>query len=219
MVLTVINTRQERFSFVRSFIIFNKVQHKTSFYVINAITIYRMAASALLLYLILKGNVQLFKWLLAISFFTDAIDGFLARKFKVTSKWGSLMDSIADDLTVLMAIIAVFVLKPDLIRQEWTWVVIMISLYLVETIMALITYRRLSSFHTYLAKTAAVLQGCFLILLFFLPQSPLFLFYMASVITILDLLEEILLIMILPQWKTDVKGLYWVMRRKKIPGS
>jgi len=85
--------------------------------------------------------------------------------------------------------------------------------------MVLISFGRLSSFLTYLAKTAAVLQVCFLILLFFLPQVPLLLFYMATVITILDLLEEIFLIMILPQWETDVKGLYWVLRGKKIPGS
>ena len=31
----------------------------------------------------------------------------------------------------------------------------------------------------------------------------------------IDLIEESILVFLLPQWETDVKGLYWVMKRKK----
>ena len=54
---------------------------KTSYYIINGITIYRIAAAPVLALLIIYGNKDVFKWMLAISFFTDAIDGFLARRF------------------------------------------------------------------------------------------------------------------------------------------
>jgi CDP-diacylglycerol--glycerol-3-phosphate 3-phosphatidyltransferase len=181
---------------------------------VNAITVYRLVAAFLLLYLIIKKQEDIFKWFLAISFFTDAIDGYLARKYKAVSVMGSKLDSIADDLTILMAIIGVFVLEPGFIGHELPWVFVLLVLYFSQLILSLIRYHKLSSFHTYAAKVAAVLQGSFLILLFFLPEWPLWLFRIAAIFTIIDLVEEIILVLLLREWKTDVKGLYWVMRRK-----
>ncbi|MFZ1306482.1 MAG: CDP-alcohol phosphatidyltransferase family protein, partial [Ferruginibacter sp.] len=59
-------------------------KHKRAWYIINGITVYRIIAAPFLLILLFTGKVDIFKWLLALSFFTDLIDGFLARKFKVT---------------------------------------------------------------------------------------------------------------------------------------
>lgn len=153
--------------------------------------------------------------MLAFSFFTDSIDGWLARKFKVTSIFGARLDSIADDLTILAAIIGLFRLKMEFIRENWVIVTILISLLLLQNILALIKYRKISSFHTYLAKIAAVLQGCFLILMFLLPEPVYPLFYAAAIISLLDLIEEIILVILLPKWETNVKGIYWVMRKKR----
>lgn len=177
---------------------------------------YRMIAVIALLYFIFSNQLELFKWFLVISFFTDAIDGFLARKFKVTSTMGSTFDSIADDLTILMAIIGVIVFKPGFIRHELVLIIVLLTLYLTQTIMAFVRYKKISGFHTYLAKIATVLQGSFLILLFFLQQWPLWLFYIAAAVTILDLVEEIILVIFLPKWETDVKGLYWVVHSKRL---
>lgn len=183
---------------------------------VNCITLYRLLASLLLLYFILLNDLPLFKWLLLVSFFTDAIDGFLARRLKVTSITGSKFDSIADDLTILMAIIGIFKFKPGFITHEKLLVIILFTLYLVQVILALIRYRKITSYHTYLAKLAAITQGVFLILLFFLPQWPVELFRIAAIVTILDLIEEIVLAGILDKWQTDVKGLFWVFK-KQIP--
>lgn len=120
--------------------------------IVNSITLYRLFASLLLLYFIIINDLTVFKWMLLVSFFTDAIDGFLARKFKVTSIMGSKFDSIADDLTILMAVIGVFEFKPGFISHEKFLVVTLLGLYLIQTILALLRYGRMSSFHTYLAK-------------------------------------------------------------------
>jgi cardiolipin synthase len=93
------------------------------------------------------------------------------------------------------------------------------SLYMLQIVLALIRYGKISSFHTYAAKIAAISQGIFLILFFFLPQPLFILFYLTAVITILDLAEEIILVIILPQWETNVKGLYWVIKKENIPGK
>lgn len=187
---------------------------KSSYYAVNAITLYRLITAPVLVILIFTRNIDLFKWMLAVSFFTDAIDGFLARKFKVSSIFGSKLDSISDDLTIIAAIIGLFVLKMDFIKENSVIVSTVIGLLVIQNLFAFIRYHKISSFHTYLAKIAAVLQGSFLILMFLLPEPVYPLFYLAAIVTILDLVEEIILVFILREWKTDVKGVYWVMQKK-----
>lgn len=193
--------------------------HKRSFYIINAITAYRLAASLLLLFFVCSDRQQLFGWLLAISFFTDLIDGFLARKYKVTSILGARLDSVADDLTFLMAAIGIFVWKRDFLQAHYLALGLLLGLYLFQTSLALLRYRKISSFHTYGAKCAAILQGSFLILLFFLQEPVRTLFYMAAAATALDLIEEIVIVLLLPQWQSDVKGIYWILKNKTKEGS
>jgi cardiolipin synthase len=82
---------------------------------------------------------------------------------------------------------------------------------------ALVRYGRQTSFHTLLAKVAAVLQAAFLLLLFFLPQPLIILFYVTAAVTALDLVEETILVALLPHWQANVKGLYSIRRRKRTP--
>ncbi|TAL57173.1 MAG: CDP-alcohol phosphatidyltransferase family protein [Bacteroidetes bacterium] len=189
---------------------------KLSYKVINGITIYRIITTPVLLLLIFTGNQNLFKWLLPISFFTDLIDGYLSRKYKVTSILGARLDSIGDDLTILTAIAGLFVFKFQFIKEEILIIGILFAVLAVQNILALIRYGKISSFHTYLAKTAALLQGSFLMLAFISPEPDKTLFYVASVITIIELTEEIILVFIFPEWKINIKGLYWLFKSKKV---
>jgi len=188
--------------------------NKPPYYIVNAITLYRLLAAFALLFVIYIHEIAIFKWLLAFSFFTDLVDGYIARRYKVVSVMGARLDSIADDLTFLMAAIAVFVLKPEFIHREIIFIILLLGMYLIQTVSALIRYGKMTSFHTYTAKLAAILQGSFLILLFFLPQYPRLLFYLAAGFTMLDLIEETVLVLLLPQWKADVKGVFWLKKRE-----
>jgi phosphatidylglycerophosphate synthase len=187
-------------------------KHKRAWYVINGITVYRIVAAPFLLILLFTGNIGIFKWLLGVSFFTDLIDGFLARKFKVTSVLGTRLDSIGDDLTVLVAMIGLFVLKTGFVIQHKLILILLLALFMVQVGYAFIRYRKMTGFHTWLAKTAAFLQGIFLLLVFFTHEPSVLLFYAAAIITLLQLIEEIILVHLLPQWQTNVKGLYWVLK-------
>ena len=188
--------------------------HKQAWYIINGITLYRIVAAPFLLILIFTGQYDIFKWLLGVSFFTDLIDGFLARKYKVTSVLGTRLDSIGDDLTVLVGVIALFVLKGAFIKEHIIVFIILLVLFLVQIIFAFTRYRKMTNFHTYLAKTAALLQGIFLIITFFTDQPNLILFYAAVMVTMLELIEEIILVSLLKHWKANVKGIYWVLKEK-----
>ncbi|OCX54009.1 CDP-alcohol phosphatidyltransferase [Mucilaginibacter sp. PPCGB 2223] len=190
------------------------MKHKPACLAINLITMYRIIAAPILFILIFAARFELFKWMLAFSFLTDAVDGFLARKYNVTSKLGATIDSIGDDLTVAAGIFGIIRYRPGFLSQEYLLVTLLITLYLAQVILALVRYGRMSSFHTYAAKLAAIFQGVFLILFYFISPSSNWLFILAALLTVFDLLEEILLVIILPRHQSNVKGLYWVFKRK-----
>ena len=96
---------------------------------------------------------------------------------------------------------------------------ILIVFFLFQTASACIRYSRMTNFHTWLAKTAALLQGVFLLLTFFMGKPFLPLFYTAVTITLLELAAEIILVYVLPVWEANIKGLYWVLKRKKPAGT
>ncbi|HMH23668.1 MAG TPA: CDP-alcohol phosphatidyltransferase family protein [Puia sp.] len=185
---------------------------KPVYYIVNGITLYRVLAAPLLLLLVFRHEWGIFKWLLVLSFLTDAVDGYIARKYKVVSSAGAVLDSIGDDLTVLVAIIGLIVFDPIFIHRELLPVIILGVLYVFQILAALIRYGKLTSFHTWLAKIAAVSQGVFLILTFFLSAIPQPLFWIAVILTALDLTEEIILVILLPRWKSDVHGLSAALR-------
>jgi cardiolipin synthase len=187
---------------------------KRSYYIVNGITLWRVLMAPLVIFLAIRGDEKLFKWFLAISFLTDAIDGTLARRYRVTSKTGARLDSIGDDLTILAAFAGMLVFHPGFVRQQLTLLIILAGLYLVQVVLAYYRYRKMTAFHTVLAKTSAVLQAIFLLALFFWPGAPKLLFYAAAALTALDLIEEIVLVLLLNEWRADVKGLYWLFKNK-----
>jgi hypothetical protein len=54
----------------------------------NAISLYRLLSFPFLLYLIYAGNESLFATLLCINLASDAIDGIIARAFKLQTEFG-----------------------------------------------------------------------------------------------------------------------------------
>jgi len=186
-----------------------------AFYLINCITLYRIVTAPLLVVLLFKGEQELFKWLLGVSFFTDLIDGVLARTFKVTSILGARLDSIGDDLTVLVAILGLGVLQPQFFIEQWTLLLPLGILFLLQTGFALYRYGKITSFHTYLAKLAALAQGVFLLFFFFFEIIHYPLFYAGFFITMAELSEEIVIVWMLPCWKSNVRGLWWVLQQKQ----
>lgn len=188
------------------------IKHPAAYYLINGITFYRLFSAPFLFALAYNGNLEIFKWLLTLSFFTDAIDGFLSRKFKVSSLFGAKLDSIADDAIILVATLSLWILKREFIVDQWLPISVLLSLFAIQTTVALLKYHKITSFHTYLAKTAAVLQGIFFILFFFEAAIASWIFYAAVLVTGMELVEEIFLVFVLKEWKANVKGLFWVLK-------
>lgn len=181
---------------------------------VNAITFFRVIAFPVFIVLLSLEHIHFFKWLLLVSFLTDALDGVLARKLKANSILGARLDSIGDDLTVLAGLLGMFVFRWEFLKTSWIPIVVVLGIFLIQTLYALFKYQKTTSFHTLGAKTAAMLQGTFLCSLFFFDEPVYWLFYAALVVTALELVEEIVMVTILPKWKSDVLGIYWALKIK-----
>ena len=175
---------------------------------------YRIFAAPFLVLIAWSGERELFSWLLLLSYSTDTIDGFLARKLKITSPRGSQLDSMGDQLTLIVAFIGLLRFEFEFISEQYQWILIPFSLYCIQMLIAFKKYRKATAFHTYLAKISAVVQAAFILwLLFFEPVY--WLFYTMIIIGIVETIEEILLIFLYPNWVAGVKGYIWARNDKR----
>ena len=175
---------------------------------------YRIFAFPFLLLLILLNEREVFAWLLGISYATDAIDGFLARKLKISSARGSQLDSYGDQLTLTAGLIGLLVFETEFIKANIILIIIAFIPYILQMIIAFRKYGKTTAFHTYLAKLSAMTQAVFILwLLFFGPVY--WLFYAMIAIGILETAEEIALIFMYDKWVAGVKGIYWALRDKR----
>lgn len=74
----------------------------------NILTVLRLIGTAPVVWLILENE---FRWALLVSFLiavTDSIDGWMARKWKLESRFGAIMDPIADKLLVGSGFVALW---------------------------------------------------------------------------------------------------------------
>jgi len=175
---------------------------------------YRIAAAPFLLILLWLDNRELFTWLLLISYCTDMIDGFLARKLKIASARGSQLDSLGDQLTFLIGLAGLFSFEINFIKENYLIILIALIPYVIQVLIAYKKYGKATAFHTYLAKLSAFIQGVFILwALFFSPVY--WLFYFMIVLGLLETLEEITLIFMHKNWVSDVKGIYWALHKKR----
>lgn len=184
-----------------------------NFNIADWFSFYRIFAAPFLIALICLDERLLFAWLLLISYSTDAIDGFLARKLKITSARGSQLDSFGDQITLIVGLIGLFYFEKDFIITNLVIILIAFIPYIIQMLIAYSKYGKATAFHTYLAKLSAILQSLFILWsLFFSPVYVLF--YIMIVVGLLETFEEIILIFMYDEWASDIKGIYWALKDK-----
>lgn len=183
----------------------------------NALSTARIAAAPLLLLLAFAQQRAVFTWLLVPALLTDLVDGWIARTWHVESRRGAFLDSVADSLLLFAAIVGVWRFHPQVITGHAVLCGTMIALWVLENVAALLRYGRLSSFHTYLSKTAGYLLGIYVGVLFVYGHAP-WLLQLAAGLGIVASLEEFVLLALLPTWRTDVGGLWWVLAERRRDG-
>lgn len=180
----------------------------------DVFTIYRILTAPVLLFLLYFDHRNWFSWVLLSGFLSDAIDGYLARKFKISTIHGARLDSAADALVFIIGVTGVVVFETDFIIENCYWIIGAFLIYLAQLIYGIIRYGKPSSLHTYSAKLSAIIQAACLLTFLFLGANY-WLFYATLFISVYETIEEMILIYLLPEWQTNVKGVYWVLRERK----
>ena len=97
---------------------------------------YRIAAAPLLLILLWLDERELFTWFLLISYCTDMIDGYLARKFKMTSPRGSQLDSLGDQITFIIGLIGLLNFEFNFIKENYLIILIAFIPYIIQILIS-----------------------------------------------------------------------------------
>jgi phosphatidylglycerophosphate synthase len=180
----------------------------------NGLSAARILATPVLAVLAHAGSESAFTWVLIPALLSDIADGLIARAFHLQSKLGALLDSIGDVLLLFAASYGVWAFHPELVEQHWLAGVVLIGAWVLESVAAIARYGRLSSFHTYVSKVAGYLLGIFVGVLFVFGFHP-WLLYAAVGVSVLGNLEELVLLALLPEWRSDVRGIFWVLRERR----
>ena len=182
-----------------------------NFNIADWFSFYRILAIPVLVALLIMDERVWFTWFLLVSYSTDAVDGYLARKFDLSSARGAQLDSIGDQATLIAGLLGLVVFENGFIRENILLIAIAFVPYLIQMGIAFMKYGRATAFHTYLAKTSAVLQAIFILWTLF--YGPVYwLFYLMIIIGVLETIEEITLIFMYDRWVEDVRGIYWALK-------
>lgn len=176
--------------------------------IVNLLTLYRVFICSVLLHMVLNNNPY-FKWVLLSAFLTDALDGFLARRWNASTKTGAALDSYADDWLFLTSLFSILYLHPFLFLDNFLAVIFLMIFFIVKLFILVLKHKRIvTAMHTYLTKSAALAQAIFFLYSIFVDPSP-YLFYLAIFVTQIAILEEIIILFIFKDIKVNTKGLFF----------
>ncbi len=180
----------------------------------NILSAYRIVAFPFILFFIWSGREQLFTIFLCINLITDILDGLIARTFKLETEFGAKLDSMADVGTYLAAFIGVLAFKFSVIQPYILPFYLFVALLLATYATALFKFKRLMSFHLYSSKIGGYFQGIWFFTVFafgfWLPY-----YYFMLIWGMMSFVEHIIIQMIIKEPKSNVKGLYWVLKERK----
>lgn len=172
----------------------------------------RVISFPLVLLFIFMEERHIAAWLYIILFSTDFIDGFFAFFYGQESDRRAKLDSLGDVLFLFTGIIGFYLFDPAFFYDHLISIGLVLGLYALQFLIALIKWGQPSSFHTYTAKFATIIQVIFLSGTLMFEASPV-VFYCAVFFSIIDIIEDIIITLLLTKWQANVKGLYWLRKQ------
>ena len=121
---------------------------------------------------------------------TDILDGYLARILKKESDFGAWFDSLADNIIAASLIFWIWLLLPELLEENVTFILVVFGLFLSSLLIGYIKYRKMIDYHLYTTKAANVFIYVFLLHALLFGIHTLF-FYLTLLVIAVGLLEEI----------------------------
>jgi cardiolipin synthase (CMP-forming) len=180
----------------------------------NVLSAYRILALPFIVWTIVAGDKQGYILLLSVNLITDILDGLIARTFKLETEFGARLDSLADIGTYAMAFAGMLVLETAFVKEYRFAFFILMGLYVLVQIIALMRFKRTTSFHLYSSKVVGYVQGIFMFTYFVFGFTPWY-FYLMLIVSYLAYLEALLIVSTIPQLRSNVKGIYFMWKEHK----
>jgi cardiolipin synthase (CMP-forming) len=179
----------------------------------NILSGWRLLTFPVLMYFIFTNRRDAFILLLSINLITDILDGLIARLFKLQTPFGARLDSLADMGTYIAAFSAFIFLEWEFVSAHGTAFSVLIFLWVLPQVISLIRFARPPHFHLWSNKFAGYLQGIFIFTYFNWGNSEIYFWVMWSV-SVLAFLEELIVVILIPQLRSNLKGIFWMMREQ-----
>jgi cardiolipin synthase (CMP-forming) len=189
------------------------MQKKEIFNIPNYLCSYRIIMFPVIMYFAFTGKQTLFVIFFIINLLTDIADGIIARELKIESDFGARLDSMADNLTYILAFTGIYIFKWEDFEPHKVSFLIFIGFLVFTVILSLIKFGKFPSFHLYSTKIAGYIEGIFFICLFTAGFITPFYYFMIAW-GIMGAIEHIAIQMTIQKMRSDVKGLYWVIKEK-----
>ena len=87
----------------------------------NLISLARLLMVPLTIWLIVAGSYGIAFWILVAAGISDALDGFIAKRFDRRTRLGALLDPVADKAMLVSVYVAL-----GMAHELWTWLVILV---------------------------------------------------------------------------------------------
>lgn len=178
----------------------------------NSLSLFRIIAAP---FLLLTGWLEmptLFFILFGLMLLSDVLDGIIARMLDQTSELGARLDSYGDILTYLSTPLAAWWLWPDVINEEFSYIIAAIIIYILPAFFSLIKFGKLASYHTWITKLSAVLMSIGVVMLLGFENNLLF--HIAIYFLLIEMVENIAITVILPKQKSDIHSIWHAWKER-----
>ena len=157
----------------------------------NQITLVRVLFLMPLYYFAFVRNEFLFLVFFIIAAATDAIDGFVARKLRESSKFGAKFDSLVDFVFFWISIpLWMYMLYPEIIRKNYLVVLALLAFFIITDSFMLIKFKRFLFMHLITSKITVLSLSFFVVytLIFSFNKTLLYIFCVSLTISLTDML-------------------------------
>ena len=177
----------------------------------NLLSLLRLTLVPVLAIAAVLNEAVLFLLILAISLFSDMLDGYFARKLKQVTELGARLDSWADMATYAIMIFGLYVMWPAVFDQQFFYLVAASISYVLPVVIALFRFGDFPSYHTWGAKLAALLIAPAFYLLLLNDQQLLF--RAVIIFHVVVAIEEVAITFALKKSETNVASILSLLRK------
>lgn len=198
---------------------FPERHNRYHFAIVLAMTTIRVVLALLVLLWAWNGRAGLpYVLCLITAFVTDYFDGVVARRLGVATAAVRRYDGAADIIFYLSAFTAVWLVYPEVVRQHWLGIALVVGLEIFRVSFDLLKFRKEASYHMWSAKAWNITLFAMLIGLMGFGISGR-LFQVAIIVGIVTNLEALAASILLPTWTHDVPTVYHAYRLRGEDGD